>query len=470
MRWGAFVTIAGVISSSVFFVECVGSEPTTGAAPIPDAGGGDTALADGPASPPDADATVDAGAPRIVSVAAGGSHACATRSDGTLVCWGQNSAGQLGLPLAGNGTCSGGPCRPPTVVPLTDVTGTCHGSNHTCAVKTDGTVWCFGANDNSQLGHDASTDSDCGGNRCNATPTKVVGVSGAKQLACNERATCARTDAGDVYCWGSNGQSLAGLDATTASTTTPNRIAFPEAVSDFAIGYGLASGGTHGCAVGASSAIYCWGSNAAGELGVPAASIGSCDGVAASCTKTPQKVMNGANPLTTADKVRVGIQGSCALLKDHSVWCWGSNQWMQMGIDPFDATEHAPTKVAALGSAFVTAVEAHYLVYAVIDSTKKITSWGRSTDSAAIGNGQLTGSLPCAFGAKCEKPVKLALPSDVAQVAEGRGFSVALTSTGDVWAWGLNGQAQLGHPEGTASDQTCSGTGCNPTPTRALLP
>jgi len=75
----------------------------------------------------------------------GDAHTCATRTDGTLWCWGSNWGGQLG-----NGTNQGSLVL--VQVPGTSWASVNAGAYHTCAVKTDGTLWCWGVNWWGQLG------------------------------------------------------------------------------------------------------------------------------------------------------------------------------------------------------------------------------------------------------------------------------------------------------------------------------
>src|ERR1043165_8003394 len=72
-------------------------------------------------------------------------------------------------------------------------TGIAAGAAHTCSIRTDGTVWCWGLNNHGQLGDNTIIDS--------ATPVQVSGVTGAKTLVAGDNHTCAIADGG-VWCWG----------------------------------------------------------------------------------------------------------------------------------------------------------------------------------------------------------------------------------------------------------------------------
>ena len=99
----------------------------------------------------------------VTAIAAGTNHACALMSDGTVKCFGDNSLGQLG----DNQVCGMTTCSPATVANLNNVISIASNVDHTCAVKGDGTAWCWGTNGSGQLG-DGTTDASL-------VPVKVVG-------------------------------------------------------------------------------------------------------------------------------------------------------------------------------------------------------------------------------------------------------------------------------------------------------
>lgn len=148
-----------------------------------------------------------------VEIAVGASSVCARRSGGTVVCWGSNNSGRLGL---GTTDSAAGALKPgDSVLGLTDAVQISVGRTSACAVRATGAVVCWGANNRGQIGN-GSVGDDVG------TPSPVLGVSDAVEVAVGQWHACARRAAGGVVCWGTNenGQLADG-------TNTPRSVATP---------------------------------------------------------------------------------------------------------------------------------------------------------------------------------------------------------------------------------------------------
>src|SRR5438067_6184953 len=178
-------------------------------------------LGDVSTTPRTVPAPISAGAQRFVQVVLGGAYSCALASDGTAYCWGANDRGQLGVGDIGD-----------RHVP-TAVAGDLHfaalaaGSQHTCGVAVDGAVWCWGSNARGQLGV---------GTRSGATtPQRVRLTASATAVLAGGQTTCALTAAGEAYCWGANGSGQLGI-GTQADATTPVRALAGEPATSIGLG------------------------------------------------------------------------------------------------------------------------------------------------------------------------------------------------------------------------------------------
>ena len=129
----------------------------------------------------------------FTALAAGDAHACAIR-DGTLLCWGANDQGQCGS-VPGDE-----PLLEPTrVTERDDWEAVGAGGAHTCAIRAGGEMWCWGANGEGQLGRGPGLEGD---EPATHEPTPVRGDVPFRAVAGGRGHTCALSTEGAVYCWG----------------------------------------------------------------------------------------------------------------------------------------------------------------------------------------------------------------------------------------------------------------------------
>mgnify|MGYP003594242919 CR=1 FL=1 len=193
----------------------------------------------------------------------------------------------------GSVACSGShPASPPVLVEGIDsAVSVTVGSYHYCALKRDGTVWCWGQNEYGQTGIAPEDSSQCPGmsfiyrenpaypfHWCVPRPRQVPGLTDVAEVHANARTTCARKRDGTVWCWGYNGAGLVGDGLPTTevcpsppwnpASLTPPPVACrrrPSRVAGLTDVISLAVGGVFGCALQSTGAIWCWG--AGGTLG-----------------------------------------------------------------------------------------------------------------------------------------------------------------------------------------------------------
>ncbi len=193
------------------------------------------------------------GAPNTFrELAVGNSHTCGITTASSVHCWGRNNAGQLGLT-----TSTGALSRPgrASIFAGQNASSVSAGSQHTCVLRETGIVTCFGFNGNGELGggrDEFGLIADRG---------LVTGLPSAIKVTSGANHNCALSVSREAYCWGRNhlGQLGDGSDTTRPSAVKVRGI--PEPLDQ------ISAGSAHTCALGLSGQLYCWGSNANGQLG-----------------------------------------------------------------------------------------------------------------------------------------------------------------------------------------------------------
>jgi alpha-tubulin suppressor-like RCC1 family protein len=196
--------------------------------------------------------TTFAGGNNWKQVDCGNFHTAAIKTDGTLWTWGSPTAGRLGI----NDTVTN------RVTPVTTFAGGTNwkqvstGNQHTAAIKTDGTLWTWGRNDEGQLGTNDATQR-------NTPVTTFAGGTNWKQVSAGVNHTAAIKTDGTLWTWGGNGSGQLGNSSTlTTARSTP--------VTTSAAGTNwkqVSSGGSHTSAIKTDGTLWTWGRATEGQLG-----------------------------------------------------------------------------------------------------------------------------------------------------------------------------------------------------------
>ena len=339
-------------------------------------------------------------------VVAGGIHNCAVKTNGSLWCWGDNEFGQLG-----DGTVVYSKKLPSRVGTWTDWQSVETHWNHTCGVRTNGTLWCWGDNEFGELGNGAITYSK-------NIPTRVgTGTDWAK-AATGGVHTCALKANGSLWCWGNNTTGQLGNGAF-GNKNIPTRIG---AGADWRM---VSGGAEHTCAVKANGMLRCWGNNQSGTLG-----DGTIDAKMA-----PTNVVGIYQDWRM---VAAGGYQTCAIKNNGSLWCWGDNWYGELG-NGIPANSSVPTQVGA-DYDWQTATCGYWHTCAV-KTNGTLWCWGSN----------LYGGLGDGTNVDQNLPTQVGAGTDWFMVTGGYGHTCAVKTDGTLWCWGYNELGQLG--DGTELDK-----------------
>lgn len=260
----------------------------------------------------------------VKEIVAGGYHTCARLAGGEIMCWGDNSEGQLGLGSRDAGSLVPSSTPTPTTVPTLDKTVALGaGDRFTCALLRDAGVSCFGDDTSGKLGRGTS-----GGPHPEAAP--VTGLLGPVAYLAHSGGYAEHVVLADgrLQGWGENTNGEIGLGTTGASALKAALIPNVSNVSE------VAPGSLFTCALHTDGTVECWGRNDHGQTGLPPEA------------GTPQPVPKTVRGITNAVHIAAGLRDfACALLTGGSVVCWGSNSDGQLGRGSNIAYDPAPAPV-----------------------------------------------------------------------------------------------------------------------------
>ena len=243
-------------------------------------------------------------------------HACVIASDNKLYCWGRNHRGQLGNNSMVDSS-------RPVAVNMTGVLAgktikqISTGAYHTCVVASDDNAYCWGENMKGQLGNNSTANS--------SVPVKVdtSGVLAGKtikQMSVGTYNTCVIASDDKVYCWGSNAYGQVGNNSLTDSNV-------PVAVNTTGVLAGktikqISVGHHRACAIASDDKMYCWGNNMGGALG---------NGSTADSHIPVSVNMSGILAGKVIRRISIGAFHTCVYATDNKIYCWGSNNYGQLG-------------------------------------------------------------------------------------------------------------------------------------------
>jgi alpha-tubulin suppressor-like RCC1 family protein len=318
------------------------------------------------------------------------------------------------------------------------------GDFHTCALDAAGRAYCWGGNNQSQLGN-------TGSNR--DRPTLVSGNLTFTSISAGHNHNCGLVASGAAYCWGMNAYGQLG-DNTRIERSSPVAVAGGLQFQS------ISGGGQHTCALTATGVAYCWGQGTTGQTG---------DGTNID-RLTPTAVAGGF----TFSQISAHEVGVCGLTNTGRIVCWGQSPGNGDG-----STVHRATPVEVDGGRIYKFLKGGGRGACAITTTDVAYCWGLQGELAGVTNNtlpyQVSSSLnftrfsphqrtTCAIatqGTYCwglgdlgqlgdSTRVSKNVPTRVygnvtfATITTGGWHSCALEPDGKTWCWGSDGQRELG--------------------------
>ena len=318
-------------------------------------------------------------------------NTCAIKTNGDLYCWGGNTPyGQVGVGY------SNAHVLEPTRVKnedgagyLTDVINVDEGEEHTCAIRRNGDLYCWGGNSYGMVGNGNTTTQNL--------PVHIITNEKFRKVSLGDYHSCAITRDDRLYCWGGNSDGRTGVGGTQ-NILTPVQIL--ENVDSVDANY------HHTCAVTKNGDLYCWGENSDGRVG---------NGTFTN-QQTPVKVLENVK------SVDVGYYHTCALKTDGSLHCFGAHNYGAVGWGDITANVSRPVSVLRDLKSYCTA----YSNTCGLDMNDTLWCFGQNN------YGQM------ATGNTTDVKSPRQMMSEVKSYSNGYGNVFLITNDGKLYGTGLN--------------------------------
>lgn len=344
------------------------------------------------------------------SVSAGDVHTCAIRKGGELYCWGRDVEGQVGDGANPNPATS-----PRRIGTLNDWARVAGGRDHTCAIRTSGKLYCWGSDSSGQLG-DGNTSSTAD------APKRIGTLDDWSKVDSGYAHSCGIRKNGKLYCWGSNADGQIGDHGASSTADAPKR------VGTGADWNSVSTGREHTCGIRQNGKLYCWGGDDKRQVG---------DGANPDPALYPRRI----GSLDDWATVSAGEYHTCAIRKSGKLYCWGFDNFGQVGEGQTTIPLDVPVHIGSLDDWATVAAGNNHTCGA--RKNGKLYCWGWNSDNQLGDEGSGTASAPRRIGAL----------DDWASLSGGRAHTCGIRKGGSLYCWGRDTEGQVGD-------------GTNPTPAK----
>ena len=345
----------------------------------------------------------------------GSGYAIAIKSDGTLWAWGANSSGQLGDGTTINKT------TPVQVGTASDWKTLSAGAGTNLALKSDGTIWVWGDNFYGQI---------AGGNDPQTTPLQVGTATDWKSISTGGYHMLTLKNNGTLWVWGNNDFGSLGL-GNTQDVLEPVQLG---TATDWSA---VSAGGYSSYALKTNGTLWAWGWNDSGQMG------------------NGTEVGNDASGPNVLMPTQVGTENNWAIIcagsqfivaqkSDDTLWSWGNNAVGQLGDNTLVGREF-PLQIGtdtwtsfSVGNGFCNATKSDGTLY----------KWGFYDMSTTF-----------------YQPTQVNTDTDWSRtLTSGQGYNISVKTNNEIYVWGNNNVGQLGlgdtnaHPQPTLFGTMCEAT------------
>ena len=302
------------------------------------------------------------------------------------------------------------------------------GRNHSCGLTAAGTAYCWGENQNGELGNGFD-------GIASAPPVMVLGGHTWAQVRPGGNSTCGVTTNGQGYCWGNNDRGQLG-DGSTTESLVPVSVTAGETWTT------IDPGGAFACGVTTSGAGLCWGNNFYGNLG-----NGSKHN-STNVAQTSRTQISGGHSWSKIEATNGGF--TCGITTSGAAYCWGTGSNGVLGNGSTTSTQQTPVAVSGgLSFSFLTGADSHICGLA---SGGQAHCWGydgfgQLGSGRAMGGGTTTGGYDTSI--KSTTPQAVAGGHSFVSISTGNDFfSCGVATGGQTYCWGRNTRIGTGATDG----------------------